>query len=128
MALADEQAAFVRAATSGGEGVYGRLLEAKRRSELAACLPALVEALGPRFTAEFALWWRGSAHDHANFRAALLAAGYSLLAVIEPQRRAAVRRDLLRWELSGRGPFARFGDGSLWFRLTPGGRLHRWRI
>lgn len=128
MALADDQAAFARAATRG-EGLYGRLLEAKRRSELAACMPELAEALGPRFAPAFATWWRASAHDHADFRAALLDAARSLLREVPPARRRAVRSDLLRWEISGPGPIVCLdGDEILWFRLFRGSRLHGWKL
>lgn len=133
MALADDQAALALAATRG-EGLYGRLLEAKRRSELATCMPALAEALGPRFAPAFAAWWRASAHDHLDFRGALLDAARALLREVPRARRQAVRRDLLRWELAGPGPIVRLdGDEVLWFRLFRGSRLRGlklrgWRI
>ena len=128
MALAEDQAAFALAATRG-EGLYGRLLEAKRRSELAACMPELAGALGPRFAPAFAAWWRASAHDHADFRAALLAAARALLREVPLARRPAVSREILHWELTGPGPIVRLdGDDVLWFRLFRGSRLRGWRI
>jgi hypothetical protein len=128
VALADDQAAFARTATRG-DGLYGRLLEAKRRSELAACMPELAQALGSRFIPAFAAWWRASAHDHADFRAALLDAARVLLHEVPRARRPAVRREILRWELAGPGPIVRLdGDEVLWFRLFRGSPLRGWRI
>lgn len=127
MTLADQQREFATAALRG-DGVYGQLLEAKRRAELAECLPGLARALGPRFAPAFAGWWRTSQHKHADFRTALIAAARALLRELPRAEQQSVHAELAPWIRSGRGPHLSLVDGILWWRLTPCGRLHGWRI
>jgi hypothetical protein len=121
--LMRQQIAFVHEATSGGDSLYARLLEAKRRREVASCLPVLTGALGADFAPRFARWWRESAHDHRDFHAAVLAAGEALAATLPTREHPAVEAELDHWRLHDSRPWVRRAGGHWWARWHRGASL-----